>query len=385
MEKREKLSIERLVSLLEEELDDPRREGGNLQHKLVDVLVLVLLGVICGCEKWIEIEDYATANEAWLRDYLELPNGIPSNDTYRRVLERIQPKQLEAAYRSWVLPYVGGCCGKQIAVDGKTICGASSQLDNSKLHIVSAWVKEDQISLGQLRTSEKSNEITAIPELLRLLDVRGAVVTIDAMGCQTAIAEEIVKQEANYVLAVKQNQGNLYEAMSEYFTWAESDLIEKNQLLTWQYEEHEHGRHCHRKVEVTHDVGWYTSTKEWKQLSAMIRVTRRCKRDGKETEEQAYYISSAPLNAKRFAELVQGHWSIENSLHWSLDAVFGEDAAMLHTGHAPENFSVVRKIAKALLQNEKTFKASAPRKSKRASYMPDYARLVIGFPPIDFK
>ena len=379
MEKRANLTIQRLVELLEDEMDDPRRNGGNLQHKLVDVLVLVLLAVICGCEKWIEIEDYASANEAWLRDYLELPNGIPSDDTYRRVLERIRPDQLEKAYRSWVLPYVGSCVGKQIAIYGKTICGASNQLESGKLHIVSAWVKEDRITLGQVRTSEKSNEITAIPELLKLLDVRGACVTIDAMGCQTAIAEEIVEQEANYVLAVKQNQGNLYEAISEYFAWAQKDPIEQKQLITHSYEEHEHGRHCHRKVEVTHDVGWYSSKKEWKQLAAMIRITRRCERNGKISEEQAYYISSAALDAKRFAELIQGHWSIENNLHWSLDTTFGEDAAMLHTGHAPENLSVVRKIAKALLQNEKSFKASAPRKSKRASYMPDYARLVIGF------
>lgn len=385
MEKSEKLTIQRLIDLLEEDMDDPRRDGGNLQHKLVDVLVIVLIAVICGCEKWIEIEDYANANEEWLQNYLELPNGIPSNDTYRRVMERIEPKQLESAYRRWVLPYVGGCMGKQVAMDGKTICGASRQLEGGNLHIVSAWVKEDRITLGQVKTSEKSNEITAIPELLKLLDVRGACVTIDAMGCQTAIAEEIVAQEANYLLAVKQNQGNLYEAISEYFAWAEKEPIEQKQLLTYHYEEHAHGRHCHRKVEVTHEVGWYTAKKEWKQMSAMIRVTRKSERNGKETEEQAYYISSAAYDAKRFAELIQGHWSIENDLHWSLDTTFGEDAAMVHTGHAPENLSVVRKIAKALLQNEKTFKASTPRKSKRASYMPDYARLVIGFPALDFK
>ncbi len=217
MKRKEKLTIEELIRIIDEEIDEPRQEGGNMQHKLVDILVIVLVGIVCGCEQWIEIEDFAHNKESWLREFLELPNGIPSDDTYRRVMERIKPKQLEAAYRKWVLPYVGSCIGKHVAVDGKTVCGASRGGQESKLHIVSAWVREDGVTLGQLRTQEKSNEITAIPELLESLDIRGASVTIDAMGCQTEIARKIVDLQANYVLAVKRNQPNLYDAMDEYF------------------------------------------------------------------------------------------------------------------------------------------------------------------------
>jgi len=379
MKKRESLTISELIHICEEEIEDPRRPGGNLRHKLVDILVIALLGVICGCEEWIEIEDYGIAKEEWLRQYLELPNGVPSNDTYRRVFERIEPAQLEAAYRKWVLPYVGGCYNKQIAIDGKTICGASNRRDEGKLHIVSAWVKEDKITLGQLKTSEKSNEITAIPELLDMLDVRGAAITVDAMGCQTAIAEKIISKEAQYVLAVKQNQGNLYTAMEEYFQWAQDEPSERAQWSRYVYQEHEHGRHCKRIVEVTNDAGWYTAKKEWKQLTSMIRVTRKSERKGVPSEEHAYYISSADWDANRFAQLIQGHWSIENSLHWSLDVTYCEDDCQIHTGHAPENLSLVRKIAKSLLQTENSFKGSANRKSKRASYINDYAAKVIGF------
>ena len=173
MNRQEKLTVRELICIIEEEIEEPRQEGGNLRHKLVDILVIVLVGIICGCEQWIEIEDFTHEKEAWLREFLELPNGIPSDDTYRRVMERIKPKQLEAAYRRWVLPYIGSCIGKHIAVDGKTVCGVNKGARENKLHIVSAWVREDGITLGQVRTREKSNEITAIPELLDALDIRG--------------------------------------------------------------------------------------------------------------------------------------------------------------------------------------------------------------------
>ena len=185
-----------------EEIPDPRRPGGNIQHKLVDLLVIILLGVICGCETWIEIEDYAHAKYEWLKTILELPGGVPSNDTYRRLMTRMLPQKLEEAYRQWVLPYVGGCIGKHIAIDGKTICTASNyRLSNEetpegKLHIISAWVREDGISLGQIKTDEKSNEITAIPKMLDTLDVKGAVVTIDAMGCQVPESVKFICRKA---------------------------------------------------------------------------------------------------------------------------------------------------------------------------------------------
>jgi predicted transposase YbfD/YdcC len=367
-----------------EEIPDPRRPGGNIQHKLVDLLVIILLGVICGCETWIEIEDYAHAKYEWLKTILELPGGVPSNDTYRRLMTRMLPQRLEEAYRQWVLPYVGGCIGKHIAIDGKTICTASNyRLSNEetpegKLHIISAWVREDGISLGQIKTDEKSNEITAIPKMLDTLDVKGAVVTIDAMGCQVDIAEKIIDREANYLLALKKNQLNLYESVEEYFKWARTEPIEKKQLKEYSYEEHEHGRHVYRTVEVCNDVSWIETVREWKRLSSIVCVTRKGEREGRQTEETAYYISSREWEADEVAKHIQGHWTIENNLHWSLDAAFNEDSSKIHLGYSAENLSVIRKIAQKLLKAETTFKGgSIRRKARRVALLNDYAEKVL--------
>lgn len=383
MEKVKVLSLDRIMELFEE-IPDPRRPGGNIQHKLVDLLVIILLGVICGCETWIEIEDYAHAKYEWLKTILELPGGVPSNDTYRRLMTRMLPQRLEEAYRQWVLPYVGGCIGKHIAIDGKTICTASNyRLSNEetpegKLHIISAWVREDGISLGQIKTDEKSNEITAIPKMLDTLDVKGAVVTIDAMGCQVDIAEKIIDREANYLLALKKNQLNLYESVEEYFKWARTEPIEKKQLKEYSYEEHEHGRHVYRTVEVCNDVSWIETVREWKRLSSIVCVTRKGEREGRQTEETAYYISSREWEADEVAKHIQGHWTIENNLHWSLDAAFNEDSSKIHLGYSAENLSVIRKIAQKLLKAETTFKGgSIRRKARRAALLNDYAEKVL--------
>lgn len=383
MEKAKVLSLDRIMELFEE-IPDPRRPGGNIQHKLVDLLVIILLGVICGCETWIEIEDYAHAKYEWLKTILELPGGVPSNDTYRRLMTRMLPQRLEEAYRQWVLPYVGGCIGKHIAIDGKTICTASNyRLSNEetpegKLHIISAWVREDGISLGQIKTDEKSNEITAIPKMLDTLDVKGAVVTIDAMGCQVDIAEKIIDREANYLLALKKNQLNLYESVEEYFKWARTEPIEKKQLKEYRYEEHEHGRHVYRTVEVCNDVSWIETVREWKRLSSIVCVTRKGEREGRQTEETAYYISSREWEADEVAKHIQGHWTIENNLHWSLDAAFNEDSSKIHLGYSAENLSVIRKIAQKLLKAETTFKGgSIRRKARRVALLNDYAEKVL--------
>ncbi len=383
LEKVKVLSLDRIMELFEE-IPDPRRPGGNIQHKLVDLLVIILLGVICGCETWIEIEDYAHAKYEWLKTILELPGGVPSNDTYRRLMTRMLPQRLEEAYRQWVLPYVGGCIGKHIAIDGKTICTASNyRLSNEetpegKLHIISAWVREDGISLGQIKTDEKSNEITAIPKMLDTLDVKGAVVTIDAMGCQVDIAEKIIDREANYLLALKKNQLNLYESVEEYFKWARTEPIEKKQLKEYSYEEHEHGRHVYRTVEVCNDVSWIETVREWKRLSSIVCVTRKGEREGRQTEETAYYISSREWEADEVAKHIQGHWTIENNLHWSLDAAFNEDSSKIHLGYSAENLSVIRKIVQKLLKAETTFKGgSIRRKARRAALLNDYAEKVL--------
>ena len=233
-------------------------------------------------------------------------------------MTRILPQKLEEAYRQWVLPY------------------------------------------------------------LDTLDIKGAVITIDAMGCQVDIAEKVIEREANYLLALKKNQPSLYESVEEYFNWARTEPIEKKQLKEYRYEEHEHGRHIFRTVEVCNDVSWIETVREWKQLSSVICVTRRGEREGRQTEETAYYISSREWEAEEVAKYIQGHWTIENNLHWSLDTAFNEDASQIFMGHSQENLSVIRKIAQKLLKAETTFKGgSICRKAKRAALSNDYAEKVL--------
>ena len=390
MNEKQYLSIERLLELSEEKLEEPRRTSGNYRHKLVDVFVISLLGIMTGLEDWIAIEDYANAKQEWLKTFLELPNGAPSNDTYRRVFERLKPDQIESVYREWVMPYIGGCAGKQIAIDGKTICGASAAREKNekeaegKLHMISAWICEDRISIAQVKTNEKSNEITKIPELLSTLDVRGSVVTIDAMGTQTAIAKKIVEEEADYVLGLKQNQPTLYRDVKEYFDWARTEPSEKNKLSVKDDTDSEHGRITHRHVEVSNDVSWLEGREHWKNLSSLICVTRKTERDGNTSTEESYYIASRPLSADEASRYIRAHWSIENQLHWSLDVVFHEDDCQIHSENAPQNLSVVRKIAKALLQNDTSRKISLRRKSHIALMDNDYAfKLLFGsFPSV---
>ena len=376
MDRRQYLSAERLFELCNEHLEDPRRPSGNIRHKLIDIFVIGLLGIMGGLEDWESIEDYGYTKQNWLKTFLELPNGMPSDDTYRSVFERLKPEQVEKVYREWVMPFVGGCIGKQVAIDGKTICGASNAREKNekeaegKIHMISAWVCEDRISIAQEKTNEKSNEITKIPEILSMIDVYGAVVSIDAMGTQTAIAETIVNAEGNYVLGLKQNQPTLYENVKEYFDWAREDECEKKNLSVETYNEGGHGRVTHRRVEVTNDVSWLEEKTRWKNLSSL---TRRTDRNGNISNEESFYIASFPMSAKDAARYVQSHWGIENRLHWSLDMVFHEDDCKIHTGNAPQNLSVLRKMAKVILQNDTSRKISIRRKSNIALMDNDYA------------
>lgn len=379
MDRRQYLSAERLFELCNEHLEDPRRPSGNIRHKLIDIFVIGLLGIMGGLEDWESIEDYGYTKQNWLKTFLELPNGMPSDDTYRRVFERLNPKQVEKVYREWVMPFVGGCVGKQVAIDGKTICGASKAREKNekegegKIHMISAWVCEDRISIAQEKTEEKSNEITKIPDILSMIDVYGAVVSIDAMGTQTAIAEKIIDAEGNYVLGLKQNQPTLYENVKEYFDWARLDDCEKKNLSVESYNECGHGRVTHRRVEVTNDVSWLEEKSRWKGLSSLICVTRRTERDGKTSNEESFYIASFPMTAKDAARYVQSHWGVENRLHWSLDVVFHEDDCLIHTENAPQNLSILRKIARVILQNDTSRKISIRRKTNIALMDNDYA------------
>lgn len=359
-------------------LEDPRRQSGNYQHKLTDIFVIALTGIVCGCEGWDEIEDYAQTKQEWLKTYLGLANGIPSESTLRRVFSLLEPQSVERVYREWITPYIGTCINKQISIDGKTVRGvAKGSGEISNLHVVSAWVKEDGVCFGQLRTEEKSNEITAIPLLIDSLDIRGGTVTIDAMGCQKAIAAKIIEKEANYVLAVKANQPTLMSEMKEYFAWAQKDTIESRQLAVYQEDERTRDRRVIRQTTASSEISWFEDRQEWAGLRTFVQIEQQTITPHGATKEERLYISSLQANAVDFSRLTRGHWSIENSLHWVLDTSFHEDASLVHTGHAPENFSILRKLAMTLLKKAGSPKVSIRRKQKIASYSDDFLSQVL--------
>ena len=365
------ITIQTLIGLCKK-LEDPRREGGNKQHELTDILATALLGTVCGCEGWGEIVAYARSKENFLRTFLPLPNGIPSEWTFRRMFARILPDALEDVYRQWVTPYVGSCYAKQIDIDGKTVCGVTKRSD-MRLHMVSAWIREDGISLGQIRTAEKSNEITAIPQLIESLDVRGGTITIDAMGCQREIASTIVEKEATYILAVKGNHPTLYTEIEEYFAWAVNDPIEKGRLSVHQETCFDHGRTTKWRVVSTKDTVWFESKADWAGLQSFIMVECSQKDKDKHHVQRRFYISSMDTDAQHFHQCIRGHWSIENQLHWTLDVAFREDQCLIHDGSAPQNLSLLRKMALTLLRTDTSVNASIARKRKLAGWDDSFA------------
>lgn len=368
MKKVEKLTIQRLKACCLG-LRDPRRQSGNFKYALMDILIIVILGVISGSEGWEEIYEYALCKEAWLRGFLELKRGIPKPDVYRRVMSALNPSALEKIYRDWVSEYVGSCVHKQIGIDGKMLRGTGkSGWESDRLHMVSAWVREDGISLGQIRTAEKSNEITAIPELLDSLNIAGAAVTIDAMGCQKVIAEKIVERQANYILCVKGNQRTLTEDIADYFSWAQTDKHERQHLDEHIEIEKGHGRIVTRRTVITHEVSWCTWRPDWKNLSTLIMVERKVIFRNEESRQRVYYISDLVGNAEAFGHMIRGHWSIENQLHWMLDVSFREDDSLIHAGFAAQNLSLVRKIALACLKRDKSKKVGIKAKQKIAGW-----------------
>jgi predicted transposase YbfD/YdcC len=348
MKRKETLQIQRLISL-SKHLKDPRRVWGNKRHELTDILIMTLLAVISGCEEWDDIRDYAQTKIEWLRTFLPLKNGIPSKSTFRRVFARINPEELEGIYRKWAYPYVGTCCGKQLCIDGKTLRGVQKRGD-AALHMVSMWVREDQITLGQIKTAEKSNEITAIPQLIQSLDIQGGVVAIDAIGCQKEIAKCIREKEAHYILAVKENHPTLYQEIKAYFDWAIEDPIEQNQISQYKHIDFDHGKTSKWRVFSTKDTVWFESKGDWAGLVSFVMV--ECSRTvrGANCTQRRYYISSLETDAERFHQAIRGHWHVENKLHWMLDVAFHEDNCLIHQGNAPQNLSLLRKMALTMLR-----------------------------------
>jgi predicted transposase YbfD/YdcC len=359
-----------------QDLDDPRVERTR-KHPLSNILFIAVCGVLSGANSFAGIQEFGCDRRQWFARYLDLSNGIPSDDTFARVLARLDPAAFEKCLLSWVQAVQEVSEHRLIAIDGKTLRGSYDRGDGkAAIHMVSAWATENKLSLGQVVVDQKSNEITAIPELLRLLEMSGAVVTIDAMGCQKEIADLIRERGGDYVLAVKQNQPTLYEQVEEVInTGLEQDTAALDEHQTV---EKGHGRHETRTYVVFPATEAVDPDGVWRDLSAVgTAITESTDSQGRCRSEVRYYILSVPLSSQEFAEAVPGHWGIENNLHWQLDVSFREDECRVRTDHAPANLSVIRRFALGLLKRETSCRRGIETKRLKCAASDDYREKVL--------
>jgi predicted transposase YbfD/YdcC len=357
---------------------DPRRQCRNLRHPLVDVLAVGFCGVLCGCEDFVEIETFGRKKEAFFRRFLELPEGIPSHDTFRRVFQAVCAPALQRCLIGWLqgvrqaAPAAGGAV---VAIDGKA---PRRTFDRARglgaLHLVSAWATANGLTLGQVAVDAKSNEVTAIPQLIELLDLKGCVVTIDAAGCQKDIAARIVAKEADYVLALKENQPTLYDQVADYFLGQLEAEGPGRRLRHHREVEEGHGRSETRETFVAPATEAMAAAGAWPGLATVVMVIRRCLEHatGKASDDVRYFVSSLPAKVKRLAGAVRQHWGIENGLHWVLDVAFHEDRMRQRDRNGVENLALLNRLAVSVLRQDKTVKAGVKCKRKAAGWDDDY-------------
>lgn len=349
-------------------LTDPRLERTR-RHALLDIIILAVCATLGNADGWADIERFGKAKLDFFRTFLELPNGIPSHDTFGRVFARLDPAVLMACIQQWLDALGAAVAGEVVAIDGKTLRGSfDTAAGKNPLHLVSAWACTARLTLGQVAVDAKSNEITAIPLLLKLLDLKGCIVTIDAMGCQKDIAEGIRAQEADYVLAVKDNQPSLHQAVHEAFmAHAENDFADPT-LRRIKTVERSHGREETREYFIADAPAALVDAGEWRDVRSIGMVSRTRVVDGVPSDEIVYYLSSLPPRVKQFAKAVRGHWGIENRLHWSLDVTFAEDKSRVRKDHSPLNLGMLRRLALSILQRDTAVKDNLRGKRLRAGW-----------------
>jgi len=353
------------------EIEDPRVDRTK-DHLLEDIIFITIAAVICGAHTWNDIENYGNAKEIWLKQFLKLPEGIPTHDTFNRVFSAIDPAQMEKCFINWVKSVCELTEGEVVSIDGKTIRGSRDKGSKSIVHMVSAWAQLNHLSLGQVKVDDKSNEITAIPKLLDILIIKGCIVTIDAMGCQTEIADKIIKKGGDYILAVKGNQGSLQEGIMDIIKFTKP-------IETYEDLDFGHGRIEKRVCSIYTDFSHIENWERWKNLQCVAKIDshRHIKSSGENETETRIYICSVTPSAEKIEKCIRAHWGIENSLHWVLDVAFNEDKSMKTNPIAAENFSIINRIALNLLSNEKSKKRSIKGKRLDAGWDNDYLNKIL--------
>lgn len=353
-------------------LPDPRARRTRA-HDLIDILLIALCTLLCGGESFNDMEDFGYAKLDWFKTFLKLGNGIPSHDTFNRVFAALDPKGFVDCFLRWTQSVRAAVPQEIVALDGKALRRAIDGDQNVK-YIVSAWAESNGLTLGQLKVADKSNEITALPELLRALELGGCIVTVDAMGCQKKIAREIVEADADYVLALKGNQETVHEEVKAFLDLA----LEQKSLDCWQTLEKDHGRIETRRYYQSTRLSWFADKAKWEGLQSvgLVEATRDIR--GKVTVERRYYLSSLPLDVELFARAVRGHWGVENKLHWCLDVCFREDQSRARCGFAAENLATLRRLALNLLKQEKSKKRGIKGKQLNAGWNHPYLLKLLG-------
>jgi predicted transposase YbfD/YdcC len=383
------MPLEPKLSLIEhfKDLPDPRVDRTK-DHKLIDILVIAVCALLCRAESFDDMEEFGQAKFDWFKTFLELPNGIPSHDTFNRVFAALDPKAFLDCFLNWTQSLREAISQEIVALDGKALRRALRKGQAAK-YVVSAWAEGNGLVLGQLKVDDKSNEITALPKLLRVLELGGCIVTIDAAGCQKKIAKEIKEADAEYVLALKGNQETVHEEVKSFLDAA---LAEKQAarpvgaklskgaetLACWETVEKDHGRLEIRRYYQSEVLDWFADKDKWEGLRSVGMVQSIRELDGKVTEEWRYFLSSLPLDVKTFARAVRSHWAVENKVHWVMDVCFGEDQSRARTGYAAENLATLRRLALNLLKRENTKKRSIRGKQLCAGWDNAYLLRLLG-------